>query len=229
MSNLKKQERAALEAVAERFHATLETGSGRVWLAVSGKRVDVEIRTLPPRGAFPVNVRPGLRFDKIANRVIERLRGACAEFVPDGTTVVLTLTAPIRLASKTTAVLEDKIRSVIGRRDRDSRVAIHGNHARIRILRGQSGQAPKMIGFVHNFDTDPVFLLNMAREMIELFGAGEGRQTVRSAGDRWLIVISNAVFAPLDAYRAICGQLRVPTRFKKVLIVFVDQRVEPLL
>jgi hypothetical protein len=69
---------------------------------VDGKRVAVDITTLKRRGAGEGNAaKPRLRFDKVATRLIERLQATLGETVPDGTTVLLTITAPIRLPSKT--------------------------------------------------------------------------------------------------------------------------------
>jgi hypothetical protein len=88
MSDLKKQERTAIEAVARRFSATWEKGGD------------------PPDAA-----KPRLRFDKVATRLIERLHATLGETVPDDITLLLTITAPIRLPSKTAASLEDKIQN----------------------------------------------------------------------------------------------------------------------
>ena len=112
MRDLGKRQRAAIEAVARRFSATWEMGSDPpdAFILVAGKRVAVDIITLKPRGSGQDNAaKPRLRFDKVATRVIERLQANLGETVPAGTTVVLTVTAPIRLASKTIASLEDKI------------------------------------------------------------------------------------------------------------------------
>ena len=114
--------------------------------------------------------KPRLRFDKVATRLIERLQATLGETVPDGMTVLLTITAPIRLPSKTAASLEDKIQTLLGRRSpgrgRDEKDTIHGNRVRIRLLKDKSERAPKMIGFVHNSDSDPLLLLNMTRELL---------------------------------------------------------------
>src|SRR5207253_5371583 len=105
---------------------------------------------------------------------------------------LLTITAPIRLPSKTAASLEDKIQTLLGRGSpgRDQKDTIHGNRVRIRLLRDGSERAPKLIGFVHNSDSDPRLLLNMTRELVELISAEAGKRAPRLAGDRWLVVIS---------------------------------------
>jgi hypothetical protein len=119
MSNLTKQERTAIEAVARRFSATWAKGTNPqdAYITVAGKRVAVDIATLKQRGTSQRNAaKPRLRFDKVATRLIERLQAALAENVPDRMTVVLTITAPIRLASKTAAVLEAKTKTLLERR-----------------------------------------------------------------------------------------------------------------
>ena len=230
MRELKKQERSAIEAVARRFSATWDKGSDPpdAYLIVAGKRVAADFTTLNRRGTGQSNApKPRLRFDKVATRVIERLQATLGEIVPDGMTVLLTITAPIRLPSKTAASLEGKIRTLLGwgSAGRDEKDTIHGNRVRIRLLRSESERAPKMIGFVHSPDSDPLLLLNMTREWLELSSAGAGRRAPRLAGDRWLVVISAEGISFLEAYRHICSQLRMATDFQKILMVFGDGRV----
>jgi hypothetical protein len=143
-------------------------------------------------------------------------------------TVLLTVTAPIRLPSKTAAALEDKIQTLLGRGlpGRNEKDTIHGNRVHIRLLKGESKRAPRLIGLVHNADSDPLLLLNVTRELLELINAGEaGRPVPALAGDRWLVVISAGRISCLEAYRYIYSQLRMPTDYEKILIVFGDGRV----
>jgi hypothetical protein len=230
MRDLKKQERTAIEAVARRFSATWEEGSDPpdAYIVLAEKRVAVHITTLKRRGTGQGDAaKARLRFDKVATRLIERLRATLGEIVPDGMTVLLTITAPIRLPSKTAASLEEKIESLLGRGSpgRDEKDTIHGNRVRIRLLKDESGRAPKMIGFVHNSDSDPLLLLNMTREMLELSSAEAGRRAPRPAGDRWHVMISAGGISCLGAYRYIYSQLRIATGFEKILMVFADGRV----
>jgi hypothetical protein len=233
MKDLKKQERTAIEAVAKWFNATWEkeSDSPDAYLTVAGKRVAVDIATLKRRGTDDGNtVKPRLRFDKVVTRLMERLRGTLGETVPDGMTVLLTITAPIRLPSKTAGALEGKIQSLLERRTPvpDQRDTIHGNRVQIRLLRDESRRAPKMIGFVHNPDSDPLLLLNMTSELLGLFSGEVGRRTTRPAGDRWLILISGRGISCLDAYRYMYSQLRVTTGFQKIVMVFGDGRIGTL-
>ena len=82
-----------------------------------------------------------------------------------------------------------------------------------------------MIGFVHNSDSDPLLLLNMTRELLELVSAEAGRRAPRLAGDQWLVMISARGISCLEAYRYIYSQMRMATDFKKILMVFGDGRV----
>lgn len=99
-------------------------------------------------------VKPRLRFDKVARRFVFDLQAALSDAVPDGTTVTFTITAPIRLASKTAAVLEEHIRALLARRTKqaESEQTIHGNSIRVRVVRSVETQAAKVVGFVHNPD-----------------------------------------------------------------------------
>ena len=230
MSDLKKREQAAIEAVARRFSATWGKGSDPpdAYIMAKGKRVAVDITTLKGCGTGRGNAaKPRLRFDKVAARLIERLQASLGENVPDGMTVLWTITAPIRLPSKTAAALEHRIQTLLrrGSPGRDEKHTIHGNRVRIRLLRNGSERAPRMIGFVHNSDSDPLLLLNMTSELLELVSAEAGRRATRLVGDRWLVVISARGISCLDAYRYIFSRLRMATDFKKILMVFGDGRV----
>jgi hypothetical protein len=230
MRDLQKQERAAIEAVARQFSATLEKGSNPPCILVAGKRVALEVTTLKVRGTGQGSNTTRLRFDKVATGLIERLQATLAETIPDGMTVLVTITAPIRLPSKTAASLEHKIQSLLGRRPpgRDQKDTIHGNRVQIRLLRNALERAPKMIGFVHNPDSDSLLLLNMTRELLELIRAEAGRGAPRLAGTRWLVVASAGGASLLAAYRYIYSQLRMTTDFKKVLMVSGDGLVRML-
>lgn len=231
--DLKQQERNAIEAVARRLSNNRKKGSPPLdaYIMVSGKRVAVEIAALKLRVTSQGNAaKPGLRFDKVATRLTERLRAAPGESVPDGTTVLLTVTAPIRLPSKTATSLESKIQALLGRRspDRDEKDKVYGNRVQIRVLRDGSERAPRLIGFVHNSDSDPLLLLNVTREFLELIGAKIGRRGTKLVSDRWLVVTSAAGISWLEAFRHIYSQLRMATEFKKILMVFGDGSIEML-
>jgi len=230
MRDLKKQERIAIEAVARRFSATWEKGCDPpdAYVMVAGKRVSVDIKTLKRRSTSQGNsAKPRLRFDKVATWLIEHMQAILGEIVPDGMIVLLTITAPIRLPSKTAASLKDKIQTLLGRGSlgRDEKDTIHGNRVQIRLVRAESKRAPKMIGFVHNSNSDPLLFLNMTRELLELVSTEAGKRAPRLAGDRWLVVPSAEGISCLEAYRYIYSQLRMATNFKKVLMVFGDGRV----
>ena len=95
---LKRIEQAALEYVAERFGATIEklesTGDAR--LTVGGKRVVAMVVSLKERlGERKEAAKVRLRFDKGALRFVKDLHDAVGESVPDGKTLIVTITAPI--------------------------------------------------------------------------------------------------------------------------------------
>jgi hypothetical protein len=93
-----------------------------------------------------------LRLDKVATRLISDVEAGLQGDVPDGTIVVFTVTAPIRLASKTADALEGKIRELLARRAKKVEVEqkINGNGVRVRVIRTGSLRAPTVLGFVHN-------------------------------------------------------------------------------
>jgi hypothetical protein len=100
-----------------------------------------------------------LRFDNVALRLVGRLKAALASAVPDGQTVIFTITAPIKLPAKTAIALEDLLR---GAPDAERREIIHDNEVRARRLRGVPKEAPKVLGFVHNVESDAGAILALA-------------------------------------------------------------------
>jgi hypothetical protein len=231
---LRKREQAAIEAVARHFSATWEEGEGpsSVHISIAGKRIAVDVTTVKQRIACGTALtKPRLRFDKVALRFIRGLQAALHEAVPDGKVVILTVTAPIRLAAKTAAVLEDRIRSCLT--PRPTRVelkdTIHGNQIRVRLVSGGLRGTSKVIGFVHNPDSDADVLLDMACSLLEHIHADAGKRTpARSARERWLVLVVGDGFSHVEAYRQVYAQLSIPTDFTKILMVFAGGRVETL-
>lgn len=109
-----------------------------------------------------------LRFDRVALRFIDDVRSALHAVVPDGMTLMFTITAPIRLASKTAATLEEKARGALARRS--VRVAlnetINGNQVRVRLVKGASKET-RVVGFVHNPGSDPDILFDVTQGLLK--------------------------------------------------------------
>lgn len=120
--------------------------------------------------------KPRLRFDKVALRFVDTLKGALGDAVPDGATVAFTIAAPIRVASKTAVELEEKIRRHLERRSplADIREAIQGNDIRVRILKSPRG-TPKAVGFVHTAEPSAAkTLLDMTESVLKPVDATKG-------------------------------------------------------
>jgi hypothetical protein len=217
---------SALRAVAGRFAATLEPGKGPVdaYLGIAAERVALVVTAFASRAPRRTTLsRPRLRFDRGALRLIERLRTALSGSVPEGSTVVVTVTAPIRVPSRTTSALQEKIRRALTTRTAPARIAgaIHGNDIQVHILKGGSSRTTRLIGFVHNPDSDPTILIDVTRAVLERLGAGE-----RTAGSRWLVIASEDRALPIEVCRHVCSQLGVAAVFGRVLAVLPGGRVE---
>jgi len=165
----------------------------------------------------------GLRFDKVVVRLLGRLRAFCQPALPPGTTVVVTVTAPIRLAAKTAAAIEALIaRDVTRGRLRDRQATIHGNRVRMRILAGGPDRVSRFIGFVHNPESSAGQLIDIASEVFELVKAGSGRRTRRTTGEGQPRAVSAGASSWLDAYRDAYAQLQPAGDSGTVVIVFRD-------
>jgi hypothetical protein len=110
----------------------------------------------------------GLRFDKVVVRLFGNLRGSIESSVTNDETVVVTVTAPIRVSVKTEYEIERQIKDFLesGIRNRDRKVSIFQNEVRLRIVGNTSKRAVKFIGLVHNPGTDSKMLLDLATEWI---------------------------------------------------------------
>jgi hypothetical protein len=233
LGRLGEPERAAIALVAKRFSAPWEEsegGSPNAYLTIDGKPIAIEVAAIKP-GLVELT-KPGLRFDKVALRLIERLQAALSAFVPDGEAVLVTVTAPIRLPSKTAVALESQVRGELARRPAQLEIkeTICGNHIRVRLVSGVSGRMSKVIGFVHNPDSDADVLLGLTQTLLQHVGAAADRRPPETfTGDRWLVIADEDGLAPIETYRQVYAQISSSTEFKKVLMVLAGARVETLI
>lgn len=221
-------EQTVIEAVATHFSATLQEGKGAAdaYLTVAGKRIALLATAIESRAARRAKVtRPRLRFDRVALGLVERLRTALAGSVPDGRTVIVTITAPIRLPSRTATAMDETIRRLVASRAAPARRTdtIHGNEIQVHLLKGGTGRTAKLIGFVHNPDSDPSILIDVARSLLARLASGE-----RTAGRRWLVVASQDGPVPIKTCRQVCSQLGVRVVFERTLMVLPGGRIATL-
>ncbi len=105
----------------------------------------------------------GLRFDRVVVRVLDDLSLALDATTPDGLTVLLALTAPIRLPGKMVAALEQEIIGLLrtGAAGSMRSVTVHENRAELRLVERALGRTEKLVGFAHNASVDvaQVFIL----------------------------------------------------------------------
>jgi hypothetical protein len=110
----------------------------------------------------------GLRFDRVVIGLMDELHEFANTAVPIGTTVLVCVTAPIRMPAKTAAMLRDRIEVPLPGRSSpgDRPITINGNRVRIRILKHSSPQAPRLLGFVHNRSSNAPRLLDLIEKQI---------------------------------------------------------------
>jgi len=101
-----------------------------------------------------------LRFDKAVLRLVGRLKANLAGVVPEDQTIIVTVTAPIRLPAKTAAALESAVRG--GLPGNEFHSIIHGNQVQIRRVTGVAASMPRVVGFVHNPGSDAGLILDLA-------------------------------------------------------------------
>lgn len=101
-----------------------------------------------------------LRFDKVVRRLGGELKAALAGVMPDGQSVVITVTAPIKLPAKTAETVENIVRD--GLAHGEICATIHGNQVRVRRIADVAANMPKVLAFVHNVESDAGQLLDIA-------------------------------------------------------------------
>jgi hypothetical protein len=180
---------------------------GRSRIEVAGRPVAVDVVSF--RGAQ----QPRLRFDKVAIAFIRRLQTSLSRCVPDGRTVIVTISAPIRQDSSTGTLLIDKIRELLAGRRAQLKATIHGNRIQVRVLKGAGSRTAKLIGFVHNPKPDPSVLFDVTRCLLACMGSDKRRSTA----DRWLVIANPDGLAPVETVRQVCSALRARTVFKRIV------------
>ena len=96
-------------------------------------------------------------------------------------------------------------------------------------MKSGAKRTTKVIGFVHNPDSDADVLLDITHSLIECIGAkaGDGA-SAGCAGDRWLVLAGEDRLLHIEPYRHVYSQLSIPTDFRKILMTLAGGRVEAL-
>jgi predicted butyrate kinase (DUF1464 family) len=101
-----------------------------------------------------------LRFDKSVQRLLEGVKADLAAVVPDGQAILFTVTAPIRRRAKTAAAIAALVRG--GLAGGEMRGTIEGNRVQVRRVMRVRPDMPKVVGFVHNPESDADAVLALA-------------------------------------------------------------------
>jgi hypothetical protein len=234
MSELKKSQQSAIEAVARHFSATWQGADGApdAYLTARRQRIALDVAVLPQqrsRQKSVTNVR--LREDKVAQRVLRDLESALRARVPTGKSVILTLGAPIKVSRKLVVALTDVLVTYLesGRAEVDEKRAILGNRVRFRVLRVTSKWSAKVIGFVFTGDPAPAVLASTITSLHdEIVAIAKRRPPKGFSGDRWLVLVSDNWMADVKTYRRAYSLLTPPHDFSKVLMVSDSGRIEVL-
>jgi hypothetical protein len=116
----------------------------------------------------------GLRFDRVVVRLLADLRASLSKDIPDGTTVLLTMTAPIKVPGKTAEDLARRIRHWLRAEGapREKRMTIFGNKVSVRLVKVALRQKERLVGLVHNPERDARRLLKMTADCLSTTGQG---------------------------------------------------------
>lgn len=111
----------------------------------------------------------GLRFDKVAVRFLNNIRSAITKDIPDGTMMLLTITAPIKLPQKTEIEICEQISDFINtnKLQTSRKIIAFYNKIHIKIIDVSKKQTERFVGFVHNPEIDSVQLLDIATDWLK--------------------------------------------------------------
>ncbi|MEW6437415.1 MAG: hypothetical protein AB1508_09665 [Pseudomonadota bacterium] len=101
-----------------------------------------------------------LRFDRVVLRLVGGLETALADIVPDGESVLFTVSSPIRHPAKTATDVEGLVRGSSAPGERCE--IVHSNNVRIRWLTGLPSNMPKVLGFAHHPASDAGIIFSIA-------------------------------------------------------------------
>jgi len=231
MIHLDSRKQGAVEAVERRFAATWSAADGvapDAWLSVEGRRIAVVVSAIDA-GPVRRGAAPRLRFDKVALRLVRQLEATLSPDIPDGEAVILTVTAPIRLAGQTAAALADMVGDgMAGGAPLDLHEVVCGNQIRARRVDGVSRRAPKVIGFVHNPGPGQAeALLTVTQCLLRGLGAADDLPSGHEA-ERWLVIADPQGAAPLKTWGQVLDQLAIQGGPAKILLAGPGGRVEIL-
>ena len=114
----------------------------------------------------------GLRFDRVAVRVLDRFQHSMDAQPRTDVSVLLTLTAPICAPGKTTGAVLQEIRALLragGPGERRS-IGVHGNRAELRLVGHEPKLGQALLGFVHNPNVDAATILDLAEQWLQSGG-----------------------------------------------------------
>jgi len=123
----------------------------------------------------------GLRFDRVVGAVLSELRNFADSVAPTDVTVLVAITAPIRLPAKTMEDLQQRIGDLLSVRGPagDRTATLRGNDTRLRLVSLVPQSAPRLIGFVHNRGATPDPLFSLEHSALKLSHIRHGRGSWR--------------------------------------------------
>ena len=126
-----------------------------------------------------------LRFNKVALRLVDGLKTGVVQSLLGDQSIVFTVTAPIRNPAKTSAALQELLRDLPAGELRET---INGNEVRARRVNAVLIGMPRVIGIVHNPESNADLILDLAESNLRgwwPFARGFVRSSVRRlAADR---------------------------------------------
>ena len=104
-----------------------------------------------------------LRFDRVALRLIGGLQASVVGVFPEDQSIVFTVAAPIKHPAKTGAALHRLLRDLPGGNIRQT---ISGNEVCARKVNAVLAGMPRVLGFVHNPESNPDLILDLAESKL---------------------------------------------------------------
>jgi hypothetical protein len=233
-TGLREDEEFVINAVARAFSGTWRPGEDPpdAYLAVGPEAIAVEITTLTQHVTDDRGTRPRLSDDIATAKLANDLNDELQSLIPDGYTIGLILSSPIREPRKTKAALAEIIRSHLldlSSLVPDRKLDVRGNPVTLYADHHGEMQYKKVSAAFMNRGSNPDIQENVAHILEERIAAkSQSCARLREHGPLWLALLNDYWLTDADTYRHALSLMTISHPFQKLLLIGGDGSVEHL-
>lgn len=232
-AKLHDDEEFAITSVERKFGGTWRVGENPpdAYLKIGAREIAVEISTLMQHVTDDRGTRPRLSDDRPAIDLANELDAELHGLIPDGQTVGLVLSSPIRKFRQTKTALAKQLRERLpdGKSfTAETVIEINGNVIKIQ-RHYDHRDNKKMWGVITNSSSSPNIMEN-ARNILEERIAVKTKKCAGIVGNNplWLVLINDYFLADASNYKNVLSSFSPVHPFEKVVLVNTDGTAEQI-